>query len=116
VAFVISAAVCGLAGVLLANATEFAGPQYMEWSRSGDMIVMVIFGGLGTLFGPIAGAFAFLGLEKYLSALTIHWRLILGPILIAVVFLGRGGLSTLFAGAQKPVDLVRAPQRSEVAA
>jgi branched-chain amino acid transport system permease protein len=106
VAFIISAAVCGLAGVLLANATEFAGPQYMEWSRSGDLIVMVIFGGLGTLFGPIAGSFAYLGLEKYLSALTIHWRLILGPILIAVVFLGRGGLSTLFAPAPKRSEVV----------
>jgi branched-chain amino acid transport system permease protein len=96
-AFVISAAVCGLAGALLANATEFAGPQFMEWSRSGDLMVMVIFGGLGTLFGPILGAFSYISLEKYLSAITIHWRLIFGPILIAVVFLGRGGLSSLFA-------------------
>ena len=100
-AFVISAAVCGLAGALLANATEFAGPQFMEWSRSGELIVMVIFGGLNTLFGPIAGAFAYLGLEKYLSGITIHWRLIFGPILIAVVFLGRGGLSELFRPADK---------------
>lgn len=100
-AFMISAAICGMAGVLLANATEFAGPQYMEWSRSGELIVMVIFGGLGTLFGPILGAFAYLGLEKYLSELTIHWRLIFGPVLIAVVFLGRGGLGTLFSPAIK---------------
>lgn len=100
-AFVISAAMCGLAGALLANATEFAGPQFMEWSRSGEIMVMVIFGGLGTLFGPIIGAFTYLGLEKYLSGITIHWRLIFGPILIAVVFLGRGGLSTLFTPAAK---------------
>jgi branched-chain amino acid transport system permease protein len=98
-AFVISAAICGLAGTLLANATEFSGPQFMEWSRSGEIMVMVIFGGMGTLFGPIIGAFTYLGLEKYLSGITIHWRLIFGPILIAVVFLGRGGLSTLFAPA-----------------
>ena len=102
VAFVISAAMCGLAGILLANATEFAGPQYMEWTRSGELIVMVIFGGLGTLFGPVAGAFAYLGLEKFLSDITIHWRIFFGPILIVVVFLGRGGLSTLFAPATKP--------------
>jgi branched-chain amino acid transport system permease protein len=101
VAFIISAAMCGLAGILLANATEFAGPQYMEWSRSGDLIVMVIFGGLGTIFGPVLGAFAYLGLEKYLSDITIHWRIIFGPILIAVVFLGRGGLGSLFAPAAK---------------
>jgi branched-chain amino acid transport system permease protein len=116
VAFMISASVCGMAGVLLANATEFAGPQYMDWSRSGDMIVMVIFGGLGTLFGPIAGAFTYLGLERYLSALTIHWRLILGPILIAVVFLGRGGLSTLFAPAAKPNQFAPEPAQREAAA
>jgi branched-chain amino acid transport system permease protein len=103
VAFIISAAMCGLAGILLANATEFAGPQYMEWSRSGELIVMVVFGGLGTFFGPVLGAFAYLGLEKYLSDITIHWRIIFGPILIAVVFLGRGGLSTLFAPATKQV-------------
>lgn len=100
-AFSISAAVCGVAGILLANATEFAGPQYMEWTRSGEIMVMVIFGGLGTLFGPILGAFAYLGLEKYLSEITIHWRLIFGPVLIAVVFLGRGGLGTLFTPATK---------------
>jgi branched-chain amino acid transport system permease protein len=101
VAFIISAGMCGLSGVLLANATEFAGPQYMDWSRSGDLIVMVIFGGLGSLFGPIIGAFTYLGLEKYLSEITIHWRLIFGPILIAVVFLGRGGLGALFMPATK---------------
>lgn len=73
----------------------------MEWTRSGEIMVMVIFGGLGTLFGPILGAFAYLGLEKYLSEITIHWRLIFGPVLIAVVFLGRGGLGTLFTPATK---------------
>jgi branched-chain amino acid transport system permease protein len=97
VAYVISAAGCGLAGALLANATEFAGPQFMEWSRSGELMIMAIFGGLATTFGPIIGAIAYLGLEKYLSAWTIHWKLLLGPILIAVVFLGRGGLYSLLA-------------------
>jgi branched-chain amino acid transport system permease protein len=95
VAYVISAVGCGLAGALLANAAEFAGPQFMEWSRSGDLMIMAIFGGLATTFGPIIGAFAYLGLEKYLSALTIHWKFLLGPILILVVFLGRGGLHSL---------------------
>jgi branched-chain amino acid transport system permease protein len=103
VAFIISASLCGIAGILLANATEFAGPQYMDWGRSGDIMVMVIFGGLGSLFGPIIGAFTYLGLEKYLSEITIHWRLIFGPILIAVVFLGRGGLATLFTPATKHI-------------
>ena len=60
---------------------------------------MIIFGGLGTVFGPIIGAFAYLGLERYLAELTIHWPIIFGPILIAVVFLGRSGLFTLFMPA-----------------
>ncbi len=71
----------------------------MEWSRSGELMIMAIFGGLATTFGPIIGAFAYLGLEKYLSALTIHWKLFLGPILILVVFLGRGGLYSLLTPA-----------------
>jgi branched-chain amino acid transport system permease protein len=107
-AYVISAALCGLAGALLANATEFAGPQFMEWSRSGELMIMVIFGGLATTFGPIIGAFAYLGLEKYLSALTIHWKLLLGPILIAVVLMGRGGLYSLLT----PTAEKRANSRS----
>ena len=98
-AFVISAGMCGLAGALLGNATEFAGPQFMEWLRSGEILIMVIFGGLGTVFGPIIGAFAYLGLEKYLSDLTIHWPIVFGPILIAVVFIGRNGLFSLLAPA-----------------
>jgi branched-chain amino acid transport system permease protein len=98
-AYVLSAVGCGLAGALLANAAEFAGPQFMEWSRSGELMIMAIFGGLATTFGPIIGAFAYLGLEKYLSALTIHWKLFLGPILIMVVFLGRGGLYSLLTPA-----------------
>lgn len=101
VAFVISAATCGLAGALLANATEFAGPQYIEWTRSGEILIMVVFGGLGTITGPIMGAFAYLGLEKYLSSVTAHWQIIFGPILIAVVFLGRGGLGSLFTSPPK---------------
>lgn len=106
VAYIISAVGCGLAGALLANATEFAGPQFMEWSRSGELMIMAIFGGLSTTFGPIIGAIAYLGLEKQLSAWTIHWKLLLGPILILVVFLGRGGLYSLLTpaieGSQKP--------------
>jgi branched-chain amino acid transport system permease protein len=100
-AYVISATGCGLAGALLANATEFAGPQFMEWSRSGELMIMAIFGGLATTFGPIIGAIAYLGLEKYLSAWTIHWQLLFGPILILVVFLGRGGLYSLLTPTTK---------------
>lgn len=96
-ACVISAAVCGLAGAMLANAAEFVGPQYMDWTRSAELMIMVVAGGLATPIGAIIGALAYLGIEKYLSDLTIHWRLGFGALLILLVFLGRGGLSALFA-------------------
>ncbi|MFG1372312.1 branched-chain amino acid ABC transporter permease [Xanthobacter oligotrophicus] len=98
-ACVISAAVCGLAGALLANAAEFVGPQFMDWTRSAELMIMVVAGGLATPLGPVVGALAYLGLEKYLSDLTIHWRIAFGGLLILVVFLGRGGLAALFAAA-----------------
>ncbi|WP_280949879.1 branched-chain amino acid ABC transporter permease [Pseudorhodoplanes sinuspersici] len=110
-AYVLSAVGCGLSGALLANAAEFAGPQFMEWSRSGELMIMAIFGGLATTFGPIIGAFAYLGLEKYLSALTIHWKLLLGPILILVVFLGRGGLYSLLTPAPEASRNARSSSR-----
>ena len=63
----IAGSICGLAGALLANQTEFVSPAYMTWQRSGELIVMVVLGGLGTLHGAIVGAAAFLLLEELLS-------------------------------------------------
>jgi branched-chain amino acid transport system permease protein len=78
VCFVIAGALCGLAGALLANHTNFISPALMHWTRSGDLIVMVVLGGLGSLFGPLVGAAAFLLLEEGLSRLTEYPDLILG--------------------------------------
>ncbi|GEO36356.1 branched-chain amino acid ABC transporter permease [Skermanella aerolata] len=97
-AFVISGAGAGLSGALLANAAEFVGPAYMSWQRSGELIVMVVLGGMGTLFGPVAGAAAFLLLEEWLADLTEHWQIILGPILLFVVVFARRGLWGWVAG------------------
>jgi len=97
-AFVLAGAVCGLAGALLANQTEYLTPSYMHWTRSGDIIVMVILGGMGTLVGPVLGAAAFLLLENVLSAWTVHWQVILGPLLVLVVLFARGGLWSLLPG------------------
>ncbi len=91
-AFVMAGAVCGLAGALLANQTEYVTPGFMHWTRSGDIMVMVILGGMGTFVGPVAGAVAFLLLENVLSAWTVHWQIILGPLLILVVLYARRGL------------------------
>jgi branched-chain amino acid transport system permease protein len=91
-AFVIAGVICGIAGILQANLTQFVSPSYMGWTRSGELIVMVVMGGMGTLFGPILGAFALLALEEGLSELTIHWMAILGPILVLLVLYARRGL------------------------
>jgi branched-chain amino acid transport system permease protein len=92
VCFVIAGAMCGLAGALLANHTEFVSPSIMYWTRSGDLMVMVILGGIGSLFGPLIGTIAFLALEELLSGITEYWQIIIGPLLLLVVLFGRGGI------------------------
>ena len=99
-AFAIAGAGAGLAGGLLANANEFVSPASMSWVQSGEILVMVILGGMGTLYGPILGALAFLLLEDRLSVLTEHWMLALGPILILVVLFLRRGLYPALAGPE----------------
>ena len=91
-AFVIAGAVAGLAGALIANQTEFVSPAFLDWHRSGEIMVIVILGGMGTLYGPLVGALVFLLLEELLSAWTEHWMILLGPILILVVLFARRGL------------------------
>lgn len=91
-AFVISGTMCGVAGALLANLTGFVTPEYMNWGRSGEILVMVVMGGMGTLFGPILGSVAFLLLEDYLSAFTEHWMIIFGPLLVLLVLFAKRGL------------------------
>jgi branched-chain amino acid transport system permease protein len=92
VAFALSGAAGGLAGALLANSTQFVGPSYLAWHQSGELIVMVVMGGMGTLFGPVFGAAALLLLEEYLAELTEHWQIILGPLLLFIVLFARRGL------------------------
>ncbi len=91
-AFVIAGAMCGLAGALLVNHTEYLTPEFMHWTRSGEIMFMVILGGMGTLVGPVVGAVALLLLEDVLSAWTTHWQMILGPILLLVVLFAKRGL------------------------
>jgi branched-chain amino acid transport system permease protein len=92
VCFVIAGTLCGLAGALLANNTDFISPAVMYWTRSGDLMVMVILGGMGTLFGPVVGAIVYLVLEEFLSQVTEYWALIMGPLLLLIVLFGRGGI------------------------
>jgi branched-chain amino acid transport system permease protein len=98
VCFVFAGMLCGLAGVLLANHTDFISPALMHWTRSGDLIVMAVLGGMGTVFGPVIGAVALLVLEETLSGITEYWQIILGPLFLLVVLFARGGIDGLLAG------------------
>jgi branched-chain amino acid transport system permease protein len=101
VCFIIAGAMCGLAGALLANHTNFISPAMMHWTRSGDLIVMAVLGGMRALFGPVIGALAFLLLEDALSRMTDYPNLILGPLLLVVAIGVNGGIDGLLGGARR---------------
>lgn len=98
--YVISAVICGLAGTLFASWQEYVSPDIMHWTRSGELMIIIILGGLGTLAGPLLGAIVFLLLEEFLPlmlgalapAYAENWMVLFGPLLIMVVLFGRGGL------------------------
>jgi branched-chain amino acid transport system permease protein len=99
--FVIAGAVCGLAGALLANHSDFISPAVMSWTRSGDLIVMVVLGGMESAFGPLMGAIVYLLGEEALSRVTEYWQIVLGPLLLLVAVAARGGLYGLLAGLER---------------
>ena len=115
--FVIAGTIGGLSGVLLANHTDFISPAMMHWTRSGDLIVMAVLGGMGSVFGPVLGAIALLVLEEALPLLIgalghvvtgkdvvaarEYWQLILGPMLLLVVLYARGGIDGMLASLRR---------------
>lgn len=103
-AFSMAGGVAGLAGAMTANLAEFVGPGMMHWTRSGEFMVIVILGGMGSIFGAVAGAVVLLGLEETLTDLTEHWGLILGPVLVLVVLFFRRGVFGFLAGPEEPHD------------
>jgi branched-chain amino acid transport system permease protein len=100
VAFVIAACGAALAGALWANAARFVSPDMLAWVKSGELMIMVILGGSGTLFGPVLGAATLLGLEQVLAAYTEHWMLVLGPILVLFVLFAKRGLFGWLSGGR----------------
>ena len=98
--YVISGVMCGIAGMLLGNFTSFISPEMMAWTRSGELIFMVVMGGSGSLFGPLVGTGAFVFLEQYLPefmkllnpAWLEYWHLPFGLLLVALVMFGKGGI------------------------
>ncbi len=105
VAYVLAGVVAGVAGFLAAVQAEFVSPAAMSWQRSGELIVMVVLGGMATRHGPLLGAVVFVGLEEWLATWIDHWKLLFGPLLVLVVLYGRGGLAALLA------TLTGAPRR-----
>jgi len=101
-AYVISGAICGLAGALIANLQDFITADTMTWTRSGELMFMVILGGAGSLFGPVFGAVAFLVIEEILSAFTLYWALPFGILLILSVLFVKGGVNGLVQRGWRP--------------
>ncbi len=99
-AFVIAGALCGLAGALLANHTAYITPDFMHWTRSGEIMFMVILGGIATSAGPLLGAVVLLVVETLLAGWTEHWQAIFGPLLILSVIFFRRGLAGALPGAR----------------
>jgi branched-chain amino acid transport system permease protein len=97
-AFTIAGAICGLAGGLMANQAAFVSPAMMHWVQSGDLIVMVVIGGVQSLLGPVYGAIAFIVVEHQLSVwLKDTWQLVFGPMIVLLALFARNGLDDLFA-------------------
>lgn len=99
-AFAIAGALCGLAGALLANHTAYITPDFMHWTRSGEIMFMVILGGVATTVGPLLGATALLVFESVLAGWTEHWQVVLGPLLVLSVLYFRTGLAGIIPGAR----------------
>src|SRR5690606_5281057 len=100
-AFTISAMITGVAGALYADLNRFVSPAMLSWQTSGELIVLIILGGVGRRFGPVAGAALYVVLEFALGGVTERWQLFLGLILLGVVLFARGGLVGLIAGSQR---------------
>jgi branched-chain amino acid transport system permease protein len=112
-AFVLSGGLCGLAGMLLANMNAYASPSTMAWTVSGDLIVMVVLGGMGTVFGPLLGALVFLGVEEWLKGYTEHWMIVFGPLIVLMALLGRGGIVGLLQRWEKRMATQAVPARKD---
>ena len=103
-AFVIAGVICGIAGFLLANLTEFVTPEYMHWFRSGEIMIMVLVGGMGTVFGPVFGTIAYLLFEEVISDITEHWMIIFGPLLVILVLFAKQGIWGMLPGRERADD------------
>ena len=93
--FVIAGALAGLAGYLSAMQFGFVNPELLSWHQSGNVLLMLILGGLGSLYGAVVGAFVFVALQEVFSSVTTHWQLLLGGTIILLVIFLPGGLASV---------------------
>jgi len=96
ICFALGGALAGLAGALLANLTGLASPNLLQWTQSGTLLVMVIIGGVGYLYGGVVGAVVLLVLEESLVGVTEHWHIALGLLLLGIVLFAPKGVAALF--------------------
>ncbi|CTQ52146.1 leucine/isoleucine/valine transporter permease subunit [Roseibium album] len=104
VAFVISGAITGLAGAMFADLNRFVSPTMFSWQTSGEIMIFIILGGVGRLFGPVVGALVFVALEHWLGGLSDYWHIYLGLLLLLTVLFGRGGLIGMVSGRRAVHD------------
>ena len=105
--FVISGAIAGLAGALIANQSSYVGPGLLHWVQSGTLMIMVILGGVGRFWGAPIGAAVLLTLEETLSGsealgqYALHWQLPVGVVLLVIVLYAPQGIAGLIAGRRR---------------
>lgn len=100
VAFGISGAITGLAGALFADLNRFVSPTMFSWQLSGEILIFIIIGGVGRLYGPVVGALIFVALEHLLGGLSEFWHIYLGLLLLAIVLFGKGGVIGMVSGRE----------------
>lgn len=94
-AFALAGGLGGVAGFLYSVVFGFVTPELMSWHQSGNVLLMVILGGMGNLVGAVAGAFAFVAMQEMFSMWTKHWQLAMGLLIVAAVLFMPGGLSAV---------------------
>ncbi len=109
--FTLAGAVAGFAGYLATLQFGFVNPELLSWHQSGNVLLMLILGGMGTLYGGVAGAFVFVALQEIFASLTTHWQLLLGGTIILLVLFLPGGLTSV--GTRMRALFIGDPERDD---
>ncbi|MFL5415781.1 MAG: branched-chain amino acid ABC transporter permease [Myxococcales bacterium] len=114
--YTIAGALAGMAGALLAQTTQFVGLEVLGFSRSADLLIMLVLGGAGWLYGGLIGSALFLVAQSLLSRLNpVYWQFWLGLLIVLVVLLARGGINGALARLSARLALATATARERSA-